>query len=133
MQTVTFRVVKWKYASTDMPDVLYDVIDDWEAQMFWAPILGPSAFMLLRQLAIDLDTLADEIHVDVDTYALGIGIRDADWVRKAMNRLMSFGVAHSDGLRVYIRTELGIPATRHRRCWPPSVSEFYAERFPDAS
>jgi hypothetical protein len=112
------RVVAW----SERDQGPWDVIDSTWVQVFWGPILGPSATVLWRQLVIDLNLAQGPMIIDFDDYGKFIGLQSFRKTRATIDRLNMFGVVYGDGKNLHVRTRVGLPAHRHREaCWPSAL------------
>lgn len=88
------------------------------AERFWLPILGPSTYLLLRQLVTLLDDAPDGADLPLldGAHRLGLGTRggrNAPFLR-AINRAIQFKVCRShDGVHLEVRRHLA-PLTRQQ-------------------
>lgn len=86
-------------------------------EQFWLPILGPSATLLLRRLAMAFDTSPEGFDVDCASWALelGIGMRGGKngpfW--RSIDRACRFGAAQRTGDVLLVRTKLA-PLSMHQ-------------------
>lgn len=120
------RIAEWK--EPPIEGKTWGVVDDYEPQMFWAPILGPTSFSMWRLICFDLETIEGEFVIETDQYGSWIGLSDGVVTRKALDRLISFGVAYADRGRFHIRTRIGVPPDRHRQaCWPRALHDLGAD------
>lgn len=103
-------------------------IGDPYIEMFWLPVLGPTATWLLRRLATGLEHEPDGYTVDVDELARGIGVaysqgKHNPFVR-GLHRCIMFGVAQQ--IAVIPRTVIAV------RTVLPSLSQRHIGRLPEA-
>lgn len=96
------------------------------AEMFWLPVIGPTALLLLRHLAGELDRHPEGVHLPVADTAqrLGIGNREGNQspVRRSLQRLVQFNLAeHLGGAAYAVRTMLPLVALHHAQRLPDSV------------
>jgi hypothetical protein len=65
-------------------------------EVFWLPILGPAATMLLRRFQMELAMQPDGVTIDLNDVGQELGIGTAESkhapVRRALSRLMQFGM-----------------------------------------
>ncbi len=88
------NIVQWKDSLVEHDGY---AIDDPYIEMFWLPVLGPTATWLLRRLAGGLQQQPDGYMVDMADLARGIGVtytpgRHNPFAR-ALNRCTMFGAA----------------------------------------
>ena len=85
----------------------HDACGDY-VEAFWISTLGPTATWLLRRLAVVVSHSPDGFVVDLGELATAVGLgSDASrtsTLRKAMHRLVLFGLAHHTGDGLAIRT-----------------------------
>lgn len=96
---------------------------DIDAELYWLPIIGPTAFLVGRRLAHWLDG-TEIIVVGLDVLAKMLGVGNGDRVGaalpRAMNRLVGFNLAR------WQRGDLGLRTT-----WPPLTARQF-DRLPEA-
>ena len=96
-------------------------VHDPYVEMFWLPILGPTATWLLRRLAAGCQESPDGYAADMDQLARGLGVsftpgRHGPFMR-ALQRCEMFGaarqVARSPRIVLEVRTMMPILSRRH--------------------
>ena len=102
-------------------------IGDPYIEMFWLPVLGPTATWLLRRLATGLEHEPAGYTVDVDELARGIGVaytkgRHNPFAR-GLHRCIMFGVARQ--IAVIPRTVIAV------RTVLPTLSQRHVGRLPE--
>lgn len=86
-------------------------------ERYWLPILGPSATLLLRRLAMSLEEAPDGFTLECSAWAqeLGIGMRGGKngpfW--RAVQRCCRFGTAQRNGSQLLVRPKLP-PLSMHQ-------------------
>lgn len=126
------RVVSWPYVAEEPEEPRWSVVTDSEPQMFWTPIIGPSAFCAWRQLVTDLYDVGEDFEIDFNELGALIGLTNPGKGKKAIDRLTSFGVAYAYDNFLHVRTHVGVPAARHREtCWPSSLHDLYRSVYAD--
>ncbi|MGH9089599.1 MAG: hypothetical protein ACRDYZ_16075 [Acidimicrobiales bacterium] len=86
-------------------------------ELFWLPVLGPSATLLVRRLADELDRSPDGCEVDLGLVARSLGVGGTDSrhapLLRALRRCARFGVLRAQGPEeVAVRRMLG-PLPQH--------------------
>lgn len=99
-------------------------------ETFWLPVLGPSATLLLRRFAAELEVAPGGVDLDSDLLAraLGLGItsgRRAPF-RRAITRCVRFGTVrmHGNGT-LAVRRRLAPVPSRHIAALPPVLQELH--------
>jgi hypothetical protein len=93
-------------------------------EIFWLPVLGPSATFLLRRLSLYLDMFPEGLPMDLSELScqLGLGRPDSRHAAlpRAIDRCVRFGLARRPGAnRLAVRRILGpLPAQRVNRLSP---------------
>lgn len=119
------RVVPWPDPEVEATGV--DVLGPY-VELFWLPVLGPSATWLLRRLVAGLRARPGGFHVDLDdtAHALGlggVGGRRSPF-RRALLRCTRYGAArHQARDLLAVRTVLGPLPEQHLHRLPPSLRE----------
>lgn len=112
------NIVAWK---DELVDAKGFAVNDPYVEMFWLPILGPTATWLLRRLAAGLEHDMNGYSVDMEDLARGIGVaystgRHNPFAR-ALHRCVMFGVAQQLAIlpeRTFaVRTHIPVLPTRH--------------------
>jgi hypothetical protein len=102
-------------------------IGDPYIEMFWLPVLGPTATWLLRRLATGLEHEPAGYTVDVDELARGIGVAYSQGKHnpfaRGLHRCIMFGVAQQ--IAVVPRTVIAV------RTVLPSLSQRHIGRLPE--
>jgi hypothetical protein len=86
-------------------------------ERFWLPVLGPSALLLMRRLARDLEAEPEGFELQADLWAgeLGLGIRVGQrgpfW--RSLDRLARFTMAAPHGTELLVRRRM--PPLTHRQ------------------
>jgi hypothetical protein len=120
------NVVAWK---DELVDAKGFVVNDPYVEMFWLPILGPTATWLLRRLAAGLEHSHDGYAVDMEDLARGIGVaystgRHNPFAR-ALHRCVMFGVAQQLAIlpeRTFaVRTHIPVLPQRHLTRLPEAL------------
>lgn len=93
------------------------------AEQFWLPTLGPTALLLLRNLARQFETHPSGFTLEIGQTSaeLGLGVRlgNASPLRKALVRLAQFQLAAFDGCKtVAVKDKLPDVSERHLRRLP---------------
>ncbi len=79
-------------------------------ETFWLPILGPSATLLVRRIALGLERCPDGFDIDTHHWAeeLGLGSRGGKhsplW--RSIDRLCRFGLARRNGPRLVVHRQV---------------------------
>jgi hypothetical protein len=102
-------------------------INDPYIEMFWLPILGPTATWLIRRLASGLEHEPQGYTISMTSLARGIGVSFSDGKHnpfgRALQRCIMFGVSHN------------VPSTSHQivavRNVLPQLSQRHLGRLPD--
>ena len=88
-------------------------------ETFWLPILGPTALLLLRHLAVRFDEtpVGVELRVAETSQALGVGNREGSSspILRTLARLEQFGVACADPLSPTIAVRRNLPPVTRRQ------------------
>jgi hypothetical protein len=93
-------------------------------EIFWLPVLGPSATFLLRRLSLYLDMFPEGLPMDLSELScqLGLGRPESRHAAlpRAIDRCVRFGLARRPGAnRLAVRRILGpLPAQRVNRLSP---------------
>lgn len=90
-------------------------VDDPYCERFWLPVVGPTAFLVLRRLAAEVNEHG-AVDIDLDDFATWFGVTPSV-VKKAMDRLVAFRCAKSEG--VEYRVALHLPPV-----YPGQVARF---------
>ena len=102
-------------------------IGDPYIEMFWLPVLGPTATWLLRRLATGLEHEPAGYTVDVDELARGIGVAYSrgkhNPFARGLHRCIMFGVAQQ--IAVIPRTVIAV------RTVLPTLSHRHVSRLPE--
>jgi hypothetical protein len=89
------------------------------AETFWLPILGPTALLLLRHLAVRFDEtpVGVELRVAETSQALGVGNREGSTspILRTLARLEQFGLACADPLSPTIAVRRQLPPVTRRQ------------------
>jgi hypothetical protein len=99
-------------------------------ELFWLPVIGPSALLLLRRLDMYLQVLGEDISVDPDNLGRQLGLgpsgsRHAPLPR-AMGRCVRFGLAKRLGRDHLAVRRLAGPLPQQRiDALPPSLRGIY--------
>ncbi len=94
-------------------------------EQFWVSVLGPSAVLLLRRMAVLLDAQPDGFDVDPLEWALelGLGARGGKhsplW--RTIDRLCRFGLAHRNGPLLSVHRQLPPLTLRQVQRLPPHL------------
>lgn len=125
VETSEIQVVAWKDALVDSSGF---AVNDPYVEMFWLPILGPTATWLVRRLAAGLEHQPDGYTVDMQDLARGIGVayttgRHNPFAR-ALHRCVMFGVAQQ--LAVLPQRTFSV------RTHIPALSQRHIARLPEA-
>lgn len=101
-------------------------------ETFWLGVLGPSATWILRHLAQRLEQSPEGFSVDLDELAgqLGLGTsqrRNAPF-RRALGRLVRFGMARWSGPDLAVRLRVSAVPSRHLGRLPRSVQAEHERR-----
>lgn len=93
------------------------------AEQFWLPTLGPTALLVLRNIARRLQQEPSGFQMDISQTSaeLGLGYRtgNSSPLRKALKRLVQFQLAAFDGAAtVAVRDQVPPLAERHERRLP---------------
>ena len=122
----TINVVAWRDALVDAQGF---AVNDPYVEMFWLPILGPTATWLLRRLAAGLEHDPNGYSVDMEDLARGIGVaystgRHNPFAR-ALHRCVMFGVAQQLAIlpeRTFaVRTHIPVLPQRHLSRLPEAL------------
>lgn len=106
-QELTLHVLPW--ADPVLDDLGHDPRSLY-VERFWVSVLGPSATLLLRRLAMGLDAAPDGFELDTVACALelGLGTRGGRggpfW--KTLDRTARFGATHRNGPVLMVRRHL---------------------------
>ncbi len=120
------NVVAWK---DELVDAKGFVVNDPYVEMFWLPILGPTATWLLRRLAAGLEHSSNGYSVDMEDLARGIGVaystgRHNPFAR-ALHRCVMFGVAQQLAVlperTLAVRTHIPVLPVRHLTRLPEAL------------
>ncbi len=100
----------------------FDVLDPY-VELFWLPVLGPSATLLLRRLASGLRTNPGGYDLELDLAARALGLGAAGGrrspFRRAILRCTRYGAArHLGDDRLAVRRRLSALPSRHLRRLP---------------
>ncbi|HLG00215.1 MAG TPA: hypothetical protein VI916_07080 [Acidimicrobiia bacterium] len=104
------------------------------AETFWLPTLGPTTFLLLRNLATRFEARADEAPFELPaaatSHALGLGPREGrnSPLFRSLERLVQFDLAfeHANGVFA-VRRNLPPVTRRHARRLPPHLQAEHEE------
>lgn len=110
-------IVKWHDAQIDVTGF---AIDDPYVEMFWLPILGPTATWLLRRMAAGLTYEPTGYIIDMNDVARSIGVAYSEGrhnpFARALHRCVMFGVAQQIAVHpirtIAVRTH--VPRIPHR-------------------
>jgi hypothetical protein len=117
-ETSIINIVRWNDTLVDESGF---AVNDPYVEMFWLPILGPTATWLLRRLAGGLEHNPQGYAVDMQDLARGIGVaystgRHNPFAR-ALHRCVMFGVAQQIAMlperTIAVRTNIPALPTRH--------------------
>jgi hypothetical protein len=93
MYSATFRLVRSIAPEPKNGSLLTDPLF---LEIFWLPILGPAATMLLRRFRMYLEVQPDGVSIDLNDIGRELGIGTAEGkhapVRRALSRLLQFGL-----------------------------------------
>ncbi len=113
------------------PDVVLDKLGQDPrseyVERFWASVLGPSATLLLRRLASELDRHPEGFELDTVSWAqeLGIGIRSGRnspfW--RALERSAHFRATHLQGHQLLVRRRMAPLSLRQLDRLPTHLQE----------
>ena len=97
-------------------------------EMFWLPVLGPSATFLLRRLGAGLESIPEGFSVGVDDLGreLGLGTSDSKNapLQRAISRLVHFGLARRNAPgELSVRSDVGTLSRRHVSGLPEVLQE----------
>lgn len=119
------RIVAW-------PDPVLDTLGhdprSRYVEEFWLPTLGPTCVLLLRHLADRFDHDPDGFVIDaaLTSSGLGLGHRDAAHtpLRRSINRLVTFGLAHHpDAATLQVRRNVPPIQRHHVRRLPEPIRQ----------
>jgi len=117
-ESSVINIVKWNDPLVESAGF---AVNDPYVEMFWLPILGPTATWLLRRLAGGLEHNPNGYAVDMQDLARGIGVaystgRHNPFAR-ALHRCVMFGVAQQIAMlperTIAVRTNIPALPTRH--------------------
>lgn len=121
----TFTVVPWHDPVVDGTGF---AVDHPYVEMFWLPVLGPTATWLLRRLAGGLAVQQEGFEVDGGDLARALGVSHAGGrsspFGRAMQRCTMFGVAH------YVSLEPAVVYAVRRRV--PAIARRHLDRLPES-
>lgn len=109
----------------------YDPNDEY-CERFWLPILGPTAFLLLKRIIIALELSPEGFHLNIgeSSQALGLGLRIGknSPVMKSLNRYCVLGLGkHNGGASYVIRRSLPPLSNRQIRMFPDFLNEEFQQ------
>jgi hypothetical protein len=92
-------------------------VRSWYVEVCWAPVLGPSALLMLRRLAARLEQGPATVDLGELAAEIGLGAQHPARAAKVVGRLVRFGVARWEapgvlGLRVRLPAVSGQGAAR---------------------
>ena len=109
------------------------VVEEWGAtaqslyaEMFWLPVVGPTALLTFRRLNLLL-TGVDELDVDLNELAGQMGLafapRQQSAFTRSMHRLIMFGLAYQPlgSNRLQVRQFVPSVPLRHQKRWSPAL------------
>lgn len=104
-------------------------------EMFWLPILGPTATWLLRRFAHELAKEPSGATMNIEDLARSLGVTYSpgkhNSFSRALHRCVMFGVAHEIALVphtiVAVRTILPVISQRHLSRLPQSLQQAHSE------
>lgn len=99
-------------------------------ETFWLPVLGPSATLLLRRLAAELEVAPNGVDLDTDVLARGLGLGLASGrrapFRRALDRCVRFGAARTLGAgTLSVRRRLAPVPRRHIAALPTALQDLH--------
>lgn len=101
--------------------------DSTYAEVYWLPVIGPTALWALRRLTRALDDAPDGFPLALGPLAgelgLGSGLAPSSPVVRCLARLVCFGLAEVRGGQLMVRRRLPPLARRHLRRLPPHLVE----------
>lgn len=113
-------------------------------EWFWLPIIGPTAFCILRRFTAYLEG-QHHTQVDLDEIAAQLGLSTQNGTQspfhRAMHRLVMFGLAKSDTpfstTVFHVRTTVPTVSLRHRNKWSTEFQQHHdnviADLYPMAA
>jgi hypothetical protein len=100
-------------------------------ELFWLPILGPTATFLLRRLVSGLDTFPDGYELDLAETANALGLSLTAGVHspfgRSLNRCVMFGMAHATSGGIAVRRVAPPLPARHTTRLPPHLRLAHAD------
>ncbi len=96
-------------------------------ERYWTSVLGPSATLLLRRLALELEASPDGFELDTLAWAkeLGVGVRGGKngpfW--RALDRTARFGTTQRTGANLVVRRKLPPLNLRQIERLPPHLQQ----------
>lgn len=110
-------------------------ITDPYVEMFWLPVLGPTATWLLRRFSFGLLDQPDGVTLDIHDLARSLGVAYSpgkhNSFTRALQRCTMFGVAHQiallPSLTVAVRTTLPSVSQRHLARLPETLQIAHAQ------
>ena len=114
----------------------YDSNDDY-CKNFWLPILGPTAFLLLKHLIEKLEVNPEGYPMDTGRTSQNIGLRfrigKHPPVRKSLERYCVLGLGkHNGGASFVIRRSLPPLSNRHVGMLPDFITTKYSQWLSDS-
>lgn len=101
-------------------------------ELFWLPILGPTASWVLRRLAAGLDAYPDGYELDLEETAAALGLSLAQGLRsqfsKALQRCVLFGLMQNLHAGVAVRRIVPPLTIRQVNRLPTHLQHAHAER-----
>jgi len=99
-------------------------------ETFWLPVLGPSATLLLRRFAMELEMAPSGVELDTDALARGLGLGVASGrrspFRRALARCIRFGAARTlSAGTLAVRRRLAPVPTRHIAALPIALQDLH--------
>jgi hypothetical protein len=120
-------IVAWRDELVEQhPDSI--ATDSDEMLVWWTPILGPSATLMVHQLALLVRTGTSHTFSQAElgqTFGLGIS---SGRLHAVLERLHRFGAAHVDDTAVAVRLAMPPMSIRHQRRLPAYLALAYRSR-----
>lgn len=108
----------------------FDARDSY-VEMFWLPILGPSAVLAVRRLVDWLEQYPDGFDLDLVEFGASVGIRGGTarhaQVNRTLGRLIDFSIARIEAGHLEVHTSVPPVPLRLRRGLPASLRDALVE------
>lgn len=96
------------------------------AERFWLPIIGPSSFVLSRNIATAFDSNHGPYETTEEHLAASLGLSPGN-LRRVFDRLVSFGLAKRQPNNIAIRTHWALISRAMIRQLPQALQQLHGD------